>query len=73
MSESKFGNPVVDMLLADGATTQPSVAGELTRDRFEGDRHIKQTESVWVPGPGSPFGNGHWEIVEEFDVGPAPA
>lgn len=60
------------MLLADGATTAPSVAGELTRERFEGDRRIVQTESRWVPGTGA-FSDGHWEVIEVIDVGPAPA
>jgi hypothetical protein len=70
MSE-QFGNHLADMLLADGATTAPSVMGDLMRQRFEGDRHIKQTESVWVPGSG-PYDSGHWEVVEEVDAGPAP-
>jgi hypothetical protein len=58
------------MLLADGAITQPSVAGELMRERFDGDRRIRQTESVWVDGSG-PFNPGHWEEIEVIDVGPA--
>ena len=70
MSE-KFPNPLADMLAADGAVTAPSVAGELTRERFEGDRRIRQTESQWVPSGRFP-GDGHWEIIEEFNVGPAP-
>jgi hypothetical protein len=59
------------MLLNDGATTAPSVMGELMRERFEGDRRLRQTESVWVPDPG-PLGGGHWETVEVIDAGPAP-
>jgi hypothetical protein len=71
MSE-QFGDHLADMLLADGATTAPSVAGELARERFEGeDRRIRQVESRWVPGSG-PFDTGHWEEVEVTDVGPAP-
>jgi hypothetical protein len=72
VSESKFGNQLADMLLADGATTQPSVMGELMRERFEGDRRIRQTETVWV-ADGGPLGNGHWETIEVIDVGPAPS
>jgi hypothetical protein len=68
----QFGSPLVDMLLADGATVAPSVAGDLIRGQFEGDRRIRQVEEVWVPGSG-PFGNGHWETIEVIDVGPAPA
>jgi hypothetical protein len=72
VSEPKFGNHLADMLLADGATTAPSVVGDLMRQRFEGDRSIRQVESRWVPGSG-PFGDGHWEEIEVIDVGPAPA
>jgi hypothetical protein len=66
-----FGDGLARMLAADGAVTRPSVAGELVRDRFERDRSIRQTESVWVPD-GSLDG-GRWETVEVIDVGPAPA
>jgi hypothetical protein len=69
VSEPKFGNHLAAMLLADGATTAPSVAGDLTRERFDGDRRIRQVESRWVPSPG-PFGDG--ETIEVIDVGPAP-
>lgn len=71
VSEPQFGDHLARMLAADGAVTRPSVAGDLLRQRFEGDRRITQTESRWVPD-GSLDG-GHWEIVEVIDVGPAPA
>jgi hypothetical protein len=71
--DEPFGNPMADMLAADGAVTAPSVMGELMRDRFEGDRRIRQVESRWVESSGR-FGDaGHWEEVEVIDVGPAPA
>lgn len=73
MMSEQFGNPLADMLLANGAVTAPSVMGELVRERFEGeDRRIGQREEIWVPGS-SPFDAGHWETVEVIDVGPAPA
>lgn len=70
MSEPS-GNALVDMLIADGATTQPTVMGELMRERFDGDRNIRQVEERWVPD-GS-LDRGHWETIEVLDVGPAPA
>ena len=71
MSDNPFPNHLVAMLEADGATTQPTVFGDLIRQQFEGDRRIRQTESVWVPDPGGFPGAGHWEVVEETDAGPA--
>jgi hypothetical protein len=69
---SEFGNQLADMMLRDGATTAPSVMGELLRERFEGDRQIAQKEEIWIPGRG-PLDTGHWETIEVVDVGPAPA
>jgi hypothetical protein len=71
VSEAKSGNALADMLLNDGAVAAPSVMGELMRERFEGDRQIRQIEERWVPD-GS-LDRGHWETVEVIDVGPAPA
>jgi len=53
--------PLVDLLVADGAPTRESVAGQLVRERLNAPRHHVTVESRWVPD-GSLDG-GHWEEV----------
>jgi hypothetical protein len=68
-----FPSPLVDMLIRDGAVTQPTVMGDLLRQRFEDeDRRIRQVESVWVPSGRFP-GEGRWEEIEVIDAGTPPA